>query len=249
MQIVSPVEIDVQEGDIVYLGEIGPGQTIDVMIYPKVEEGGILGKGGYYDIAKATKLPPRWESEESKLYGNPLQVTITAPPYAKQGEYSTRITVIDEMNGEELGNITFIAKVKITWDVLDAEITPTEQTVGPGQPAKFTITITNKGAASDVFEVSSEGMKRWEFKKAVFVPAKSSKTIFYEIAGDEEELYKSEIKVVSLASDRIHKEQNITLVIQPDLISDFKATNHGIVVFPIFEAMIYSLAGLISNFF
>lgn len=249
VRVISPVQTEVENHDVVYLGEIGPGQTIEIQINPRVDQGGILGKGGYYDIAKATDLPSGWSSEASKLYGNPLQVTLTAPSGAREGEYSSEITVIDEMNGEELGNITFTVAVNITWDVLGMDVSPAIQTVGPGQPAKFTITIYNKGAASDAFEVSAHGARQWEFKKAVFVPAKSSKMIFYEIAGKEEETYKSQVSIVSLASDKIHQERNVTLNIRPDLISDCKATNHGTLIFPMFEAMIYAMAGLLSNFF
>ncbi len=247
--IVSPMEMEVHEGDIIDMGTIGPGQTIAVMIEPQVTEGGIFGAGGYYDMAQATKLPEGWTSEKSKLYGNPLQVTITADPDAPEGDYSARVTVIDEMNGEELGNVTFTVWVHITWDVLDIEVSPTYLTVGPGQPARFEITAHNKGSASDAFEISATGAKKWEFKKAVFVPAQSSKTIYYDIVGYEEEAYNTRIRVVSLASDNIQEEQDVTLFIKPDLLGDYKATNHGTMVFPIFQAAIYSLAGLLSNFY
>ncbi|MFH2100951.1 MAG: hypothetical protein ABII71_02595 [Candidatus Micrarchaeota archaeon] len=247
--VVSPVKLEVGEGDILDLGTIGPGQTIQVQIEPKVDTGGIHGKGGYYDMAQATVLPEGWMSEPSKLYGRPLQVKITADQDAPEGDYSAKVTVIDEMDGEELGNITFTAWIHITWDVLDVEVTPAYSTVGPGQPSRFEITVWNKGSASDAFNISATGARSWEFTKAVFVPAKSSKTIFYDLVGYEEETYKSKISVVSLASDNIHEEQDVTLFIKADLLGDFKATNRGTAIFPIFEAVIYSLAGLLSNFY
>jgi len=247
--VVSPIKLEVHEGDIIDLGTIGPGQTLQVQIDPKVDSGGLLGKGGYYDIAEATVLPEGWSSEKSKLYGNPLQVTITADPDAPEGDYSAKITVIDEMDGEKLGNITFTAWIHVTWDVLDVEVTPNYLNVGPGQPARFEITVWNKGSASDAFNISARGAKSWEFTKAVFVPAKNSKTIFYDIVGYEEETYASEISVVSLASDNIQERQNVTLFIKSDLLGDYKATNRGTAIFPIFEVIIYALAGLLSNFY
>jgi hypothetical protein len=249
VNVSSPVEMDVQEGDIIDLGTIGPGQTIDIKIDPVVTEGGLRGQGGYYDMAIASRLPDDWTSEKSKLYGRPLQVTITAPPDAPEGDYSAKITVIDEMNGEKLGNITFTAWIHVTWDVLDVDIEPERQKVGPEQPARYSITVWNKGAASDVFQITATGSKRFELNKSVFVPPNSARTINYVISGKEEETYESDIRVVSLASKNIHKEGKISLTIEPNLLSDYKATNHGVMVFPIFEALIHGFAGLLSNFY
>ncbi len=249
VNMISPHGGDVEQGDEIDLGTIGPGQTIDVRIDPVVTEGGIRGQGGYYDLALATSLPDGWTSEKSKLYGRPLQVTVTASQDAPEGSYYPEITVVDEKNGEELGNITFTAGITITWDVLDLEVEPEHKTVGPDQPARYWITIWNKGSASDVFQVSASGTKRWQINRSIFVPPNSAKTIPYEITGGEEEIYSSKIKVVSMASKNIHKEKNISLTIEPDLLNDYKATNNGVMIFPVFEALIHSFAGLLSNLY
>lgn len=252
LTLQSPSVAGVDDGDVIDLGTIGPGQTVSILIDPIVKEGGIHGTGGYYDLAYADDLPRGWKSEKSELYGNvyaPLQVTITADPDTPEGNYTALVTVADEGNGEMLGNVTFTVKVRITWDVMDVDVTPEYKTVGPGQPARFGITILNKGSTSDVFEVSAEGPKRWEFTKPVFVPAESSRIIYYEIVAEEEETYKATISVVSLASRNIAEEKNVTLFVHSDLLGDYKATNNGVMVFPIFEAPIYAMAGLISNLF
>lgn len=246
--VVSPVEENVSEADIIDVGTIGPGQTISILVDPIVTTGGINGIGGTYDLAVAEHLPDGWAATESKLYQNPLQVTITADPDAPEGDYSARIKVIDEGNGEELGNVTFIIRMHVTWDVMEFDVSPLIKRVGPGQPARFSITILNKASTSDVFQVSATGAKKWEFTKPVFVPAKSSRTIYYEIVGTEEESYEATIKVVSLASENIAAQQNVTISIESNLFGDYRATNNGVPVFPIFELPIYAVAGLISNF-
>jgi len=71
--------------------------------------------------------------------------------------------------------------------------------------------------------------------------------VIYEISENEEARYVPNIKVVSSSSDLITYEQKVIFVVQSNLLSDFKATNHGIFIFPIFEAPAYALAGLISN--
>lgn len=249
IDVIAPFQGNFKDGDVIDLGSIGPGQTVSIELDPIVKIGGIHGIGGVYDQAIAEDLPRGWTSKKSKLYGNPLQVTITADPNALEGDYLTEITVIDEFNGEKLGNISFFGKVKITYDVMDLDVSPNIQTVGPNQPAKFDVVIENKGSTSDVFEINAPGPSRWQFKKQVFIPAKSTKKETIEIVGSEEEIYRTTISVTSLASENIHAEENVTLEIRPGLIGDYKATNNGLLVFPVFEGPIYALAGLLSNIF
>ncbi len=249
VQLEKPIARELNNGDIVDLGTIGPGQTVYLNINPKVSSGGVNNIGGVYDYAIVSDLPKGWTAADSKLYQDPIQITITANPDATEGDYLSKVTVVDENNGEKLGNVTFVVKVHVTWDVLDMTVSPTNINTGPGQPARFAIMIKNKGSTSDVFEISAVGQKRWEFRKPVFVPAQSSKIIYYEIAGQEEETYRSTISVVSLASKNIAKSQNVTMNVRSDLIGDYKATNNGVLLFPVFESPLYALAGLISNLF
>jgi len=248
INVVSPVEQHVNEGDIVDLGTIGPGQTISLMIDPEVTTGGLFGEGGFYDTAVIAAVPEGWSGEDSKLYGRPLQITISADPNATEGDYYTKIRLVDEYYGEKLENITFSARVTISYDVVEVGINPEYVQTGPDQPAMFSITITNKGSTGDAFEIKSTGSKVWEFRRAVFVPAESSKTIYYEIAGAEEETYKTTISVESMASPIIHDEKEVTVDVHSDIIYDLKATNNGVLIFPIFEGIVYAFLGLIANF-
>ncbi|NYZ77572.1 hypothetical protein H0O02_04655 [Candidatus Micrarchaeota archaeon] len=245
--VISPVGKEVKNGDMIDLGKIGPGQTISVLIEPEVSTGGIYGTGGLYDMAVVSGVPEGWRGENSKLY-KPLQATVTASPAAEEGEYYAYITLVDENYGEKLDNVTFAAKVTITYDVVDVDISPSYVRTGPDQPAVFSITIANKGSTGDAFEIKAVGQKRWDFQRSVFVPAQSSKTIYYEIAGAEEETYKTTVSVTSLASPIIHDEKEITVDIQSNIIDDIKATNNGVLIFPIFEGIVYAFFGLIGNF-
>lgn len=248
VKMVKPLQQEIRHGDEVFIGTIGPGQTLDVQVYPYVTEGGIYGKGGQYDLLDVSEKPAGWSSEASKLYGNPLQAKITADKNASQGMYYANITVQDYKDGHKLGNVTFRAKINVTWDVLDVDVKPSHVLVGPGQPAQFMITVVNKGSASDTYTVSATGAKQWEFIKPIYIPAKSSRTVIYELTAYEEEYYRPQIKVVSASSSNIHAEKNISFTVRSDLLGDYKATNNGVMIFPIFEAPVYSLAGLVAAF-
>lgn len=249
IQIVSPLIKEISENDTVYIGKIGPGQTIAVEIYPKVFEGGKFGRGGNYDYAYAWALPPKWKSNPSKIYGNPLQVSITSPPDAEEGNYTIEIDVEDEGNGELLGVFEFFVVIEITHDNLALSIEPKKQTVGIDQPAVFMITIENKVDSGDIFIISSKGVPGWEFSKPVYVPPMSKKIITYEIVYGEEELFAGKIYAQSQSSPAIKEEVGFAVDVHSDFLSDCKAANHGTLLFSPFEGLIYSLAALFGLFF
>lgn len=248
IQVIEPTRQNVENGGTVNLGEIGPGQTVSLQIIPKVTTGGKYNSGGEYDLAIPHDLPPQWEGKTSKLYENPAQVLIKAPRDAQEGVYNAIVT-LEDTNDDQLQNISFTVKVRINHDIMDVSVTPEHVSVGPEQPAQYQITITNKGTASDVFEVKSSGLKRWQYKRFVYVPPKTSKTINYELAESEEESYNPVITVESTVSNIIREEHQVGFQVNSDLASDYKATNHGVIIFPIFESIVYSFMGLISNFF
>jgi len=42
IHVIEPVDIEVNEDDAVYIGEMGPGQTISILIEEEAETGGTL---------------------------------------------------------------------------------------------------------------------------------------------------------------------------------------------------------------
>ncbi|MBD3398095.1 hypothetical protein GF412_02765 [Candidatus Micrarchaeota archaeon] len=247
LQMLEPALTQIEDGETFDIGTMGPGQTVEIQLHPKVYEGGIHEIGGNYDRAYAGELPDGWSSQPSKLYGDPLQVKITADPYTEEGVYTVPIIVEDEGDGEQLGTFTFYLRIKVSEEVMDFSVYPPEKTAGIGQPARFQITVNNRGNAGDTFKVSAEGVSKWEFTKMVYISPKSSKTITYEVAGFEEETYSTLITVESSASSRVSESRAITLYVYPDLLSDYKAVNNGAMLFPVIEAPIYAFVGLLSN--
>lgn len=248
VQMLDPIVRDIGNGDRIFIGTMGPGQTMPITIHNLVYEGGIHGIGGNYDLATVDGAPHGWSYRNSQLYGRPLQVTITSDPSAAEGTYSIPITIRDEDDGEQLGNITFIAEIDISKDVMDMSVSPEARRVGLGQPAVFEVDIRNKGTAGDLFVVSAAGVPKWSFTKTVYVAGGGSKKILYEVAGFEEEEYAATIIVQSANAPVVREEQPITVSAVPDVLSDYKATINGALLFPIFELPVYAIAGLISNF-
>lgn len=247
--ILSPTSISLEEGMQIALGDVGPGQTFFVTADPKESTGGKYGLGGAYDQMVAISLPIGWTSVPSKLYANPLQTEITVPKDASDGEYEVKLALWDEAGSEGLGqNLTFTVLAKVTQNVMDMRVEPTHVLAGAGQPARYAITIVNKGIANDVFTVASAGVRDWEFRRSIYIPSGTSKTLTYEVVGNDESDYEVQLLSTSSSSDRIKSERMVTLRVNTDLFSDFRAVNRGVLLFPLTEAPIYFILGILSNF-
>jgi hypothetical protein len=247
VQMLDPLVQEVRNGDTVYIGVMGPGQTLPVVFHNQVYSGGVHGIGGNYDLATIDSIPSGWAYGNSQLYGNPLQITVTSNPSAREGMYEIPITIRDEGDGERLGNVSIIARIEISNDVVDMRVEPQSRRVGLGQPAVFDVTIDNKGVAGDLFVISAVGVPKWSFEKTVYVPGGGSKRILYEVAGFEEEEYEATIQVQSANAPTVREEAYIHVDTVPDVLSDYRATQNGALLFPIFELPLYSIAGLLSN--
>ncbi|VVB57912.1 Uncharacterised protein [Candidatus Anstonella stagnisolia] len=251
IQVISPLHKEIEPGGRIYLGKIGPGQTISISVESKVSTGGVHGIGGRFDTLAIEKLPQGWGAKDSKLYANPMQAEITAAEDAQNGEYKIDASLVDEGGAEKIGNadgkVPFIIVVDVERDIMGMEVSNTYLETGAGQPARYHITVYNKGAANDVFEVSSTGVRGWAFKKSMYVPAGSSKDIEYEVVGNDETTYAFVIKARSISSSIISAQQDVKLRVKSDLASDYRATTKGVLLFPLVESPVYFVAGLLSN--
>ncbi|MEM4633918.1 MAG: hypothetical protein QW275_02065 [Candidatus Anstonellaceae archaeon] len=248
ISVLAPVSAQIEEGEQILVGDVGPGQTFIVSVEPKVQSGGKYGLGGAYDMLIATSLPSGWSSSPSKLYSNPLQADITVPVDALPGNYLVELTLWDEAGEQGLGkNVSFYINVSVRRDVMDIKVEPPFRFVGAGQPARYTINILNKGIANDIFIVGSSGVRNWEFRRSIYIPAGTSKAVDYELVGEEESDYQVKIWAKSSSSDAIRSEHEVRLKVHSNLFSDYRAVNKGVLLFPLTQAPLYFVTGLLSN--
>ncbi|MEM3361783.1 MAG: hypothetical protein QXV83_03510 [Candidatus Anstonellaceae archaeon] len=230
-------------------GEVGPGQTFAIKINPIVRgpNNEFLGQ---WDLAYVTKMPPGWKATPSKIYANPMVLEITSPKDAEDGEYEIEIEVIDEKNQENIGGkFIFGLKVKINKSIIKGNILQKPKIVGAAQPARFVVEVQNIGNAKDVFIVSLKGVKQWEFEKYVYIPQKESRNIVFEFIEPTAGSYTVLLEVKSISSPKISWEQKIDFVIKSDLITEYRALNHGVILFPPMQFLFYSIPGIIGAFF
>jgi hypothetical protein len=95
--------------------------------------------------------------------------------------------------------------------------------------------------------VGSTGVRNWEFRRSIYIPSGTSRTLNYEVVGSEEADYSVSIWARSSSSERISAERQASLRVNTDLFSDYRAVNKGVLLFPLTEAPLYFVVGLLSN--
>jgi len=145
-----------------------------------------------------------------------------------------------------LGSVTFYGTIGVNRAVLATTIPKTAIAIGVGQPARFDIVIENKGSANDVFEISSEGVPTWEFKKNLHVPAGGRVITFYEFVSKEEKEYAPMITIKSLSSDELKQVYAVSFISRSDVVGDIRAIKNGVLLFPIVLEPLYSLLGILG---
>ncbi|MFN3909698.1 MAG: hypothetical protein ACK4J0_00495 [Candidatus Anstonellaceae archaeon] len=249
IKLIEPQQPEVKEYELVDYGTIGPGNTFLVKIDPIVRnsKGDFLGQ---WDWAEITKLPEGWKADKSKIYGNPLVMEIIAPRDAEDGVYELEIKLVDEKGQEKIGEeFVFGLQVKVDRKILETKITQESKIFGANQPAKFYIEIKNLGNAKDVFILNIKGVKEWEVEKYIYIPPKESKNIVYEINSQTPGTYELKIEVKSTSSDRIFERKKIDFLVKTDVLSEYKAVNYGVILFPLTQLPMYAIAGLIGLLF
>ncbi|MDO8339870.1 MAG: hypothetical protein Q7T16_04400 [Candidatus Burarchaeum sp.] len=249
VKVLSPVSAVLQDGSEVYLGLVGPGQTVFVEADALVATGGVNGIGGRWDQLVIDRAPQGWSTEPSLLYEQPLKALVKVASDAPDGEYEILVRVVDDQNKEQLGEVNLKLRINVSRDVLSMSVSPSRKETGASQPASFIVTLRNTGIASDAFEISASGLPAWDFRKTVFVPYGSSREVPYDVVSGEEGAFTVKIVTRSLSSDRISEVKDVHLGVSTTLISDYKATNKGLLLFPMFEQAAYAVMGLLSNLF
>ncbi|MFH1095236.1 MAG: hypothetical protein V1728_03390 [Candidatus Micrarchaeota archaeon] len=244
LQLLQPNAL-VMPGSQVDYGTVGPGQTFQVRIdYVVKKDGEFVGQ---WDQATVTELPQGWSAKPGVVYPDMMLVEVSADPGTPDGEYVLPVRIDDDGGREDIGgSFPFSLLVHVRRDLLLMDVEPKKLQVGAGQPARFEVTLTNEGTASDRFEITSENISSWALRKSVYLAGGASKTIVYEVVGNDESNYKMSIDARSASSSLISQTQPVELDVHSDLISDMKATSNGVLLFPSLEMPVYSLAGLLG---
>jgi len=254
VNVLTPVQQTVtSSSQIVNLGVVGPGQKVEVTFDRGTEQQVSYLNSSYYgfreavwDKANVVSLPSGWSASDSLYYETPLTVFVFVSPYASDGIYNFTVQFLNEYQGVEPFNVTF--QLRVSTNVVKASVSPSIIYTGVGQPAVYTLNVESLSSASDVFEVSAEGLPyNWQFTKTFFLPRGSNVTVYYEVVGSEQKNLNFNLHVQSLSSGLIYDNVPTSLVTTSSLIQQMWGVSDGIALFPSIEQTVYSLIGLVAQ--
>lgn len=246
ISIVEPYNATLYNNGTIYLGKVGPGQPFYITaISDAVNKSGVTIVRGWNQMY-AAGLPSGWVITNSSTYSKYLSVKITPYANASNGTYNFTIIAKNFGNYSKLGNVSFTAYVDVTPNVFTLNVSPSEINTGPGQPSEVSVLINNTGVSDAPFYISVEGLPASTQKQEVIALHKTSRIFSYPIYENEPGRYTATIYVSSVASPLIHKEANVTLLVQASLRNDYMAIGSGTVAFPIIYEPAYAVMYLIG---
>lgn len=249
ISIVEPYNATLYNNGTIYLGKVGPGQPFYITAESAAvnASGTVIERG--WNHMYATGLPGSWVVSNSSIYSKYLSVKITPYANAANGTYMFNVTAENFGNYSKLGAVRFTAYVNVTPDVFALSVSPTNISVGPGQPASVLVNINNTGVSDAPFHITTLGLPAWNSSMEVIALHDTSKTFSYPVYEDEPGLYSATMYVSSVASPLVHKESGITLLVQASVPNDYSAIGSGSVAFPIIYEPAYAVMYLIRLLF
>ena len=256
LNVIEPIRSTLMSQQTIRVGDAGPGQTFAIVADRASDGGNCVNNYCQYGWDQLvpindtiSPIPDGWEVQASQTQETPMRAKIKIGPITPDGQYLIGMKAVDEGNYDGLGNLTFYVNVTVTRDVFTISVDPSSAEAGVGEPAIYNVKITNTGVASDPFEISVKDgtLPAWSYKKSALVDYGSEKIVPYEVVLNEENTKTFTLVVNSLSSPLIHAEVPLVVNARSSIVNDWKATTHGLTIFPIILEPVYALMGLIGN--
>lgn len=245
INMTEPYNATIYNNATVYLGNVGPGQTFYVTISAQTtNSAGVVVNQGWNELLPSG-VPSGWIAENSPLYSQYPSVKITPAPNAPNGTFSFTLKAVNVGNYSKVGNLTFTARVNVTPKVFTLSTYPSMLYAGIGEPVETHITINNTGVSDTPFVISVLGLPAWNVTQTVIAPHHTTRQFTYQVYANEPGVYHLVLYVNSTATPLIHAQSNITLVVKPTVLSDYKAIGRGSLAFPVIYAPMYAVMYLV----
>ena len=232
-------------GETIYMGKIGIGQAFSILIDPIVHSGGIFNKGGRYDFAYATKLPEGWETKNSSLYGNPLEVVIM-PKHAKPGKYTFMIFIIDEGGKEGLPLKWFKVEVEVVESSMEVKTNIKPKAVGVNKPLTVEVEIKNKVDYGNLYSVEIKAKNYYE-NTTLYIAQHGKQKLSFALSFDKE----GEEEIIVEVKEKGNPEGKVIhrwrVIVEQSLNSELESLGEGVLIIPTYQALPYFVGHIIAK--
>jgi hypothetical protein len=246
LNVTGPVQKNITEGQSIFLGKIGPGESFYVSASASTANASGFQINLGWDKLNAVNLPQGWSSQSSLLYENPMKMKITVSPNASDGIYTMQLRAVNVGNYSKLGNLTFSAEVNVTQNVFNLKVNPTQVETGVGQPVNLYISINNTGISDDPFVINANGIPTWNVPYSVISLHSTQNTFIYPIYINIPGSYIFNLTVTSSTSFKVAKQYPIHMIVNASLSNDYSAISQGVVLSPVIYEPAYSVMLLLK---
>jgi hypothetical protein len=243
--LLEPNYIDPVPTNELYLGNVMPGQTLELIFSRST---GTTGQQRAIFWETATATIPGKETVTSELRGAKLSLKIKIPE-THSGKYAFSI----KLEGIQL-RIIQPEIMKFWVDVRPAslyniELSP-EYHLNAGESNVVPVKIISSSVASDTLTLTDiEGMPLgWFNRQPVYLRYMSEREMTLDIAPFEEGAYSTTLHISRASNDVVNSEQTVFRV-TPTLKSKLKAYGEGIAIVPVILQPFYSLMALLGSVF
>ncbi|MCL4364854.1 hypothetical protein M1590_00830 [Candidatus Marsarchaeota archaeon] len=246
LNIQGPVSGVLHNGEGIYLGKVGPGESFYVSASATTTNSTGYSVNIGWDQLKALNLPKGWYSQPSLLYENPMKIKITLPSTAVNGTYNITLEAVNVQNYSRLGNITVTAYVNVTPNVFNVSVSPTDIQSGIDQPTNLKVVINNTGISDDPFNINLYGLPAWNLSDQVVQLHLSRSSYVYPVYVNEPGRYEFNLTVSSTTSPVLRRSFPITLTADATLYNDYRAVGQGVIISPVIFDPPYELMLFLS---
>ncbi len=232
LSILGPTPGMLHNGDGIYLGKVGPGESFYVSASAATTNATGYSVNIGWDQLNATNLPKGWYSQPSRLYENPMKIKVTVPATALNGTYNITLVAVNVQNYSRLGNLTVTAYVNVTPDIFNVSVSPTDIQSGLGQPTNLHVVINNTGISDDPFNINLLGLPAWNISDQVVQLHLSKSSYMYPVYVNEPGEYNFNLTVSSTTSPVLSRSFPVHLTAAATLGNDYRAIGQGVMLSP-----------------
>ena len=186
-----------------------------------------------------------WSALSSPLYENPMKMKVTVASNTPYGRYRIEVKAVNLQNYSRIGNLTFFTYVNVTRNIFKINISPSNLSSGPGQPASVYITINNTGISDEPFNIAAAGLPAWNVSDEIISLHSTKNRYTYPIFENEPGIYRMNITVDSATSSLVFDSFPVKFEVKNSLLNDFNAVGNGVGLSPIiFEPSYAVMSGI-----
>lgn len=159
------------DNDLVELGSIQPGETLEITISSKTGHTGLE----WDQLVFEGNIPEGWNAIDSETGKKTLTAKLELPLNASVNAYHIKIKALNKNN--EINPETLTLQILVRKDLIETAISQNELSTIVNKPTAFTLSIVNNSIASHTIKVESNLSPLWFETKEITVKPEEVKGV------------------------------------------------------------------------